>query len=109
MSSAVGEVIAMLTEAIERVHPAIPRVIVDVEWLRELRLKLVRESPEHRDNPPPGTFVLRNGEGKFLDKYGAATWAPAGARLFTEDEANIALGALRAQREVWSKCQKQHI
>jgi len=108
MSSAVGEVIAMLTEAIERVHPAIPRVIVDVEWLREMLLKLVRESPPHQDNPPARMFVLRNREGKYWDKYGAATWAPAGARVFTEDEANIALGGTPDEEE-WRICHKPHI
>jgi len=107
MSSAVGEVIAMLTEAIERLDPAIPRTIVEVEWLRELRLKLVCESPP----PAPRVdrvFVLRNPEGKYWDKYGAATWAPAGAVLFTEDEANIALGATPLD-EGWRKCPKPHI
>lgn len=40
------------------------------------------------------THVLRNRDGKYLDKYGGMTWALAGAELFTEDEARMARAGL---------------
>lgn len=51
------------------------------------------------------THVLRNSSGKYLDRYGGATWAVAGAQLFTEDEANMALKGL-PPLEAWEKCKR---